>query len=210
MTEEPAASLNVRGGPNSGMTIPMSSGALIMGRGPDNDLDVDDETVSRRHAVVSISPSGYVLRDLGSGNGTYVNRDEIGQEGHVLRHGDRIRLAGSDATFTFRQKAMGTVRMHMEEPPIQPEHPEELGDGESKLMELLESKKGEAVSREDIAKHVWPETDLEEVLSNQLIDKAVLRVRAHLHDDPRKPRKLITAGEFGYLLVVQHPSIEGF
>ena len=78
---------------------------------------------------------------------------------------------------------------------------EELGDEERKLKEMLESKKGEAVSREEIAKHVWPDTDVEEVLSNQLIDKAVLRIRAHLHDDPRKPRRLITAGEFGYLLV---------
>ena len=54
---------------------------MIFGRGPDNDVDVDDDAVSRRHAVIMASPDGYVLRDLDSANGTYVNRDEVGHKG---------------------------------------------------------------------------------------------------------------------------------
>ena len=114
MEREERASLRIRGGQDNGLTIPLSGGAVILGRGPDNDVDVDDETVSRRHALISETPDGFVLRDLGSANGTYLDRDKIDHRDHQLRHGNRIRLAGSGVTFIFRQKGPTTVKMKSE------------------------------------------------------------------------------------------------
>ena len=212
MVDVETASLSVRGGPNSGMTMPLSSGALVFGRRPDNDVDIDEDTVSRRHAVIMKTPDGFVLRDVGSANGTYVNREEVGVSDHSLRHGDRIRLGGSEATFTFRQKATGTVQMRTDSPEAQaprdeqevkrPEEPQlALTDEETILLELLESRKGTAVSRQEIATQVWSEVAADKVASKQLIDKSVLRLRAYMHDDPRRPKRLITAGDYGYVLV---------
>ena len=189
------------GGPNNGMTIPVSGSALVMGRGADNDIDVDESTVSRRHAVIIITPSGFILRDLGSANGTYLGSEEIGHREHHLRHGDRIRLAGSEATFTFRYKEMGTVKMGMQQPDNVAEPDDRLGEKESELLRLLESEKGAPVAREEIASRIWPEVPSDEVRSKQLIDRTVLRLRAHLHDDPRRPKRLITVGDHGYLLM---------
>ena len=87
MEREERASLRIRGGQDNGLTIPLSGGAVILGRGSDNDVDVDDETVSRRHALITETPDGFVLRDLGSANGTYLDRDKIDHRDHHLRHG---------------------------------------------------------------------------------------------------------------------------
>ncbi|MDB3905496.1 FHA domain-containing protein [Crocinitomicaceae bacterium] len=46
---------------------------LKIGRGPGNDIVITDQTVSRSHAILIISDSGYSVKDLNSGNGTYIN-----------------------------------------------------------------------------------------------------------------------------------------
>lgn len=207
------ASLVVKGGPNGGATVPLSGGGLVLGRGPDNDLDIDDETVSPRHAAIMQSPDGYVLRDLGLANGTYVNRDEVGHREHLLKHGDKVRLAGSEPSFVFRQKSGGTVKVRTGQtdgPAEQTQGPQDkplersepvLSDEEAALLKLLKPNKGSAISRQEIGGQVWPDVSPDDLTSQQVIDKTVLRLRAYLHDDPRRPRRLITAGDYGYVLV---------
>ena len=107
----------VRGGPNSGMTIPLTASPVTLGRRSDNDVVVDETTVSRRHALIMESPDGYVVRDLSTTNGTYVNLDKIGHGERLLNNGDRIRLAGSKVTFIFRSEGSGTIRMTRNSPP---------------------------------------------------------------------------------------------
>jgi len=104
----------VQGGSNSGVVIPLSGRPITMGRRSDNDVVVDETTVSRRHALILEGPDGFFLRDLSTTNGTYVNRDRIGHGEHKLNHGDRIRLAGSKVTYVFRQEGPNTVRMTKE------------------------------------------------------------------------------------------------
>lgn len=111
MVNSARASLLVRGGLNSGMSIPLTGGPLALGRRSDNDLLVDDTTVSRRHALIMETPSGFVVRDLNSTNGTFVSEGKIGQAERPLKHGDRVRLAGSKATFIFSQENPSTVQM---------------------------------------------------------------------------------------------------
>ena len=58
---------------------------------PDSDIELDDITVSRRHAEIEHVASGYVVRDVGSLNGTYVNAERI--EGDVtLNQGDEVQV----------------------------------------------------------------------------------------------------------------------
>ena len=52
MNGDEEAHLLIQGGSNHGMTVPLSEVPLILGRGPDNDLDIDQDTVSRRHALI--------------------------------------------------------------------------------------------------------------------------------------------------------------
>ena len=210
------AYLRTSGGPNGGTRVPLTDvGAIVIGRGEDNDVEVLDETVSRRHAVIIETRSGFVLRDLASANGTFVNKQMIEEQEHHLEHGDRIRLGASKVSLVFRQKGSPTVGVG--DPLAVPTSSRSDSNGEvasvrhiskgglsrqnAELLKLLESRKLSVVTREEIGELVWPEVPVEVLKLNQDIDRAILSLRAHLHDDPRRPTKLITAGEQGYLLV---------
>lgn len=70
---------------------------LSIGRGPDNSLHLDDLQVSRRHAVIERTEKGVLLRDLGSGNGTYVANRRVVE--NRLSHGDVIRIGQQQLRF---------------------------------------------------------------------------------------------------------------
>jgi DNA-binding CsgD family transcriptional regulator len=73
--------------------------SVVLGRGSDGGITLDDDGVSRRHAKVILNDDGIVnLKDLGSTNGTYVNGAPINAT--VLREGDLIQL-GPDVTLRF-------------------------------------------------------------------------------------------------------------
>ncbi len=69
--------LVVRRGPNAGSTYALDAETTSIGRHPDSDLFLDDVTVSRRHAVVTRTATGYEISDVGSLNGTYLNGERI-------------------------------------------------------------------------------------------------------------------------------------
>jgi len=71
--------------------------SLVIGRSRGCDLRLPDSDTSRRHAEIYKDADGYVLRDLGSTNGTFVNDRQI-QE-HRLEPGDRVLIGGSEMTF---------------------------------------------------------------------------------------------------------------
>jgi pSer/pThr/pTyr-binding forkhead associated (FHA) protein len=81
-----SALLVVRRGPNSGSRFLLDSDTTTAGRHPSSDIFLDDVTVSRRHAEFVRVEGGFVVRDVGSLNGTYVNRDRI----------DEAKLSGDD------------------------------------------------------------------------------------------------------------------
>ena len=60
------------------------------GRHPHSDIFLDDVTVSRRHAVFAKTDQGYAVRDVGSLNGTYVNRQRIDEQD--LAQGDEVQI----------------------------------------------------------------------------------------------------------------------
>ncbi len=71
---------------------------IVLGRDESADLVVDDESASRRHAVIEKHEDGYYLRDLGSANGTYFNGLLHGRQAR-LREGDRFRIGETEFVF---------------------------------------------------------------------------------------------------------------
>ena len=84
------ALLVVMRGPNNGARFLLDDEEVSAGRHPDSDIFLDDVTVSRRHAIFTRLEQGYSVRDVGSLNGTYVNRRSIEQVD--LGHGDEVQI----------------------------------------------------------------------------------------------------------------------
>ena len=87
----PGGTLIVTRGPNSGSKFALDHPLITLGRHPDSDIFLDDVTVSRRHVEVELSGDGYVARDVGSLNGTYVNRTLIDGD-QTLTNGDELQV----------------------------------------------------------------------------------------------------------------------
>lgn len=89
--------------PDGNMTrVPLDKPPLTIGRRSSNDVQVLDPTISRDHCRIVKDGDEFVLEDLGSTHGTFVNHERI-QDRHVLHANDRIRLGGAMShTLTFR------------------------------------------------------------------------------------------------------------
>jgi len=82
--------LVVKRGPDSGAKYLLDNETTRVGRHPESDIFLDDITVSRRHAEFLREEAGYQLCDVGSLNGTYVNRERI--EKVALSSGDEVQI----------------------------------------------------------------------------------------------------------------------
>jgi FHA domain/zinc-ribbon domain len=98
-----AALLVVQRGPNSGSRFLLDSDLTTAGRHPDSDIFLDDVTVSRRHAEFLRDTEEQIrfrVRDVGSLNGTYVNRERI--DDTVLGLGDEVQIGKYRLVFLVR------------------------------------------------------------------------------------------------------------
>jgi pSer/pThr/pTyr-binding forkhead associated (FHA) protein len=84
------ALLVVRRGPNAGARFLLDHDVTSSGRHPDSDIFLDDVTVSRRHAEFHRDGATFTVRDVGSLNGTYVNRERV--EAATLASGDEVQI----------------------------------------------------------------------------------------------------------------------
>ncbi len=82
--------LVVTRGPNSGSRFALDEPVVTAGRHPDSVIFLDDITVSRRHAEIRQVPGGYQVADVGSLNGTYLNRERV--EEAPLADGDELQI----------------------------------------------------------------------------------------------------------------------
>src|SRR5687768_10066764 len=82
--------LVVTRGPNSGSRYALDEPLVTAGRHPDSVIFLDDITVSRRHAEVRRVGGGYEVCDVGSLNGTYLNRERV--EKAMLTDGDELQI----------------------------------------------------------------------------------------------------------------------
>jgi len=82
--------LVVRHGPETGSSYRLELPSTAIGRHPDSDVFLDDITVSRRHVVIDRDDDGYTMRDVGSLNGTYVNKERVDEA--RLKYGDEVQI----------------------------------------------------------------------------------------------------------------------
>jgi hypothetical protein len=88
------------GGGMTGQSFQPGEGTTVIGRSPDCDVFLDDVTVSRRHAELLREDDTFTIRDLGSLNGTYVNRRRI--ESVILEDDDEVQIGKYRMTFLRR------------------------------------------------------------------------------------------------------------
>ena len=94
----------------SGVSIPILKSNVSVGRDQNADIVIDDPTVSRKHAEIVRFHDGYVLLDLGSKNGSFVNEMKVGRMGQSLKDGDQIRFGPSHSALVFRENdPSGTI-----------------------------------------------------------------------------------------------------
>lgn len=92
-----SALLIAQRGPTAGARFLLDAARTTAGRHPSSDIFLDDATVSRKHAEFLAAGGGYTVRDVGSLNGTYVNRERIDQAD--LRAGDEVQIGKYRLTY---------------------------------------------------------------------------------------------------------------
>jgi hypothetical protein len=180
----------------SGQRWKIKKGSFIMGRADDCDVVIPDRQISRYHARIERDVGGYLLRDLGSKNGTYVNGELLRGQPYRLQDGDEIELAtviqlgfvSGEATLPLtgdlgrpgglqldqaaRQVYLGRQIL---DPPLSPP--------QFRLLSLLVEADGDVVTRERVIDEVWPEA-LGGV-TDQAVDALIYRLRERLAElDP--------------------------
>ena len=101
-----SALLVVQRGPSAGSRFLLDTDVVAAGRHPDSEIFLDDVTVSRRHAEFRRGPSGYTVADVGSLNGTYVNRDRIDEV--ALQGGDEVQIGKYRLVYFASHAGAGT------------------------------------------------------------------------------------------------------
>jgi pSer/pThr/pTyr-binding forkhead associated (FHA) protein len=95
------ATLAIRsGGGRAGEVFAVAGERMTIGRSPEAEVFLDDVTVSRNHALLVRRRDGLYIDDLGSLNGTYVNRRRI--ESHRLQNGDELQVGKYKLTYLER------------------------------------------------------------------------------------------------------------
>ncbi|MCW2756124.1 MAG: Forkhead-associated protein [Marmoricola sp.] len=100
-----SALLIVQRGPGAGSRYLLDTDEVSAGRHPESDIFLDDITVSRRHVEFHRDGGTFRVHDVGSLNGTYVNRDRI--DDALLQNGDEVRIGKFRLVF-FASAASGS------------------------------------------------------------------------------------------------------
>ena len=95
------ALLLVKRGPNQGSRFLIDEDVTTTGRLPESDMFLDDVTVSRQHAEIHRRGGEYFIKDVGSLNGTYVNRERV--EETMLASGDELQIGKFKLVFYTRE-----------------------------------------------------------------------------------------------------------
>ncbi len=93
-SQPPSVELTVRQGPRPGQRFSLAKPTIIIGREVGNDVVVSDPQISRRHASLTWDGRQFIIQDLGSANGTFVNGVRLTAP-HVLQQGDVIGLGST-------------------------------------------------------------------------------------------------------------------
>ncbi len=155
------------------------------------DIELQVSVLSRQHAKVSLIDEVCQIQDLNSRNGTALNGQMLATEPHILRHGDTVVLAGEvemrfhDPNATPFAPRLGALRGLWIDPDtddvwidanrLMPA----LSAKQSVLLQLVADANGNLVTRDTIAKHVWPNA-APDYINNDAIDSLIKRLRKRL------------------------------
>jgi DNA-binding response OmpR family regulator len=187
---------------------------IVIGRTADCEIVIPSRQVSRRHARLLRTESGFVIEDLASKNGTHLNGKRINQP-KLLQDGDVIQIAlamqmifvGREATVPLtRDEAvslgLGRLRVDrlarrvwIEDQELNPA----LSPRQYSLLEVLYERPGRLVSRDEIVEHVWPGEDGIGV-TEQAIDALVRRLRDRLAEVDPSHEYIVTVRGHGFRL----------
>ncbi len=197
-------------GPKRGQRVLVDEPELIIGRGEQCDLIIPDRRVSRQHARIRLEGDGYILEDLRSRNGTFVNGQQLAGS-HFLQDGDEIQIAfccklafvGAEATapVIFEDVVQG-LRMDVESKRVWVAGQEldpPLSLAQYRLLELLYEEPGKVYSRDEVVSTVWPEDDREGI-SEQAIDALARRLRERLAEADPETQYVTTVRGHGFRL----------
>jgi hypothetical protein len=204
------AMLLIVDGPVAGKRFFLEPRVLLIGRDESNDLVIPERQVSRQHASVTHEEDGYVLRDLGSKNGTFVNGQQLAAP-HALQDGDEIQIAycckltfvGADATapVVLDEQEHG-LRLDVESKRVWVAGQEldpPLSLAQYRLLALLYREAGRVYSRDEVVEAVWPEDDREGI-SEQAIDALARRLRERLAEADPEMQFVVTVRGHGFRL----------
>jgi hypothetical protein len=197
-------------GPGAGQRIVIEQQPLIIGREETCDVVIPDRQVSRQHARIRLEADQYVLEDLGSKNGTFVNGQELPGP-YPLQDGDEIQIAlccrlvyvDAEATvpLILERRPQG-LRLDLESKRVWvggQELDPPLSLAQYRLLELLHQEPDRVYSRDEIVAAVWPE-DEREGISEQAIDALARRLRERLAELDPDAQYIITVRGHGFRL----------
>jgi DNA-binding response OmpR family regulator len=189
---------------------PLAQAVTEIGRWDDNDVVIDDRWVSRYHAQVRREGDQYVVQDLGSKNGTFVNGRRIAAPS-ILSDGDEIQVTplvkltfvdyGSTAPLPVETQApgleldLGTRQVYVRGRLLSPS----LSPAQFIFLSLLAEEPGRVYSRDEVIDAVWPE-DQSEGVSDEAIDALVRRIRLRLRKLDPDHDYIVTVRGYGFKL----------
>jgi len=202
--------LLVMEGPGAGQRIVIEQQPLVIGREETCDVVIPDRQVSRQHARIRLEADHYLLEDLGSKNGTFVNGQEV-PGSYALQDGDQIQIALCCRLVYVAAEA--TVPLILERPPQglrldleskrvwvgAQELDPPLSLAQYRLLELLFQEPDRVYSRDEVVAAVWPE-DEREGISEQAIDALARRLRERLAEPDPDGQYIITVRGHGFRL----------
>jgi len=197
-------------GPSPGKRAFIDQPEVFIGRDEECEVVIPERQVSRQHARIRQERGKYILEDLDSKNGTFVNGQEI--EGpHSLQDGDEIQIAfcckltfvGAEATApVILEEVFQGLRMDLESKRVWVAGKEltpPLSLAQYRLLELLYQESGRVYSRDEVVETVWPEDDREGI-SEQAIDALARRLRERLAELDPETQYVVTVRGHGFRL----------
>ena len=121
------------GGPLTGKTFSVGDGKLAIGRDNQSTLRLNYSRVSRHHCLITNEKAEFKITDLDSANGTFVNDTPV--KGHILQHGDQIRIASSLFIFLSNGEELDlSSQVQLEERPSSSESTSSLSTENSRYL----------------------------------------------------------------------------
>ena len=218
MTSTPNATLVVEKGLPDAGPIPIDQDVLVFGKSSAVDVNIDNTYVSRRQFQIRRQDDVFFITDLDSTNGTFLNGERLtSQQERRLRDQDLIGMAGDQVLFRFLDPVKTiTIDSSSLIPAVPRANTELVVDSGSRdvtvrgeklapplskkefdVLELLYLGRGNAVSRDEIAKAGWPERSEADVTPEE-IDQYIRRLRRRIEEDPSQPKLIVTLRGHGY------------